>query len=51
MPGKIFISYRREDAPASAIGICQYLEREFGRSNVFIDVDIRAGAHLWGKTI
>jgi hypothetical protein len=41
---KIFISYRRQDTAASALGIGQYLEREFGGKNVFIDVDIRAGA-------
>ncbi|MGA8613645.1 MAG: toll/interleukin-1 receptor domain-containing protein [Xanthobacteraceae bacterium] len=44
MPSKIFISYRREDAAAAALGISQYLENQFGRKNVFIDVDMRAGA-------
>jgi hypothetical protein len=44
MPQKIFISYRREDAGANALGISQYLEKEFGRKSVFIDVDMRAGA-------
>jgi hypothetical protein len=44
MPHKIFISYRREDTAANALGIGQYLEHEFGRKNVFIDVDMRAGA-------
>lgn len=44
MPSKIFISYRREDSGANALGVSQYLEREFGRKNVFIDVDMRAGA-------
>lgn len=44
MPSKIFISYRREDSAANALGICQYLEHEFGRKKVFIDVDMRAGA-------
>jgi hypothetical protein len=44
MPGKIFISYRRDDSVESALGIGQYLERELGRQNVFIDVDMRAGA-------
>ncbi len=43
MRGKIFISYRREDSAANALGIGQYLEHEFGRKNVFIDVDMRAG--------
>lgn len=44
MPNKIFISYRRQDAAANALGIGQYLENAFGRKNVFIDVDMRAGA-------
>ena len=44
MAGKIFISYRRDDSAANALSICQYLEHEFGRKNVFIDVDMRAGA-------
>ena len=44
MPSKIFISYRREDAAATALSISQYLENQFGRRNVFIDVDMRAGA-------
>jgi formylglycine-generating enzyme required for sulfatase activity len=44
MAGKIFISYRRDDSAANALGIGQYLEREFGRRNVFIDIDMRAGA-------
>jgi hypothetical protein len=44
VPGKIFISYRRQDSGANALGIGQYLENEFGRKNVFIDVDMRAGA-------
>src|SRR5271156_1947983 len=44
MPQKIFISYRREDSAANALGIGQYLEHEFGRKSVFIDVDMRAGA-------
>jgi hypothetical protein len=43
MPSKIFISYRREDSAANALGIGQYLEHQFGRKNVFIDVDMRAG--------
>ena len=46
MPGKIFISYRRDDSAANAVGISQYLEQRFGRQNVFIDVDMRAGARF-----
>jgi hypothetical protein len=46
MPRKIFISYRRQDSGANALGIGQYLEHEFGRRNVFIDVDMRAGARF-----
>ena len=44
MSQKIFISYHRDDSAASAIGISQSLENEFGGKNVFIDVDMRAGA-------
>ena len=44
MPLKIFVSYRRQDTAASAIGIGQYLEKEFGRKNVYIDIDMHAGA-------
>ena len=43
MPQKIFISYRRQDSGANAIGIGQYLEKEFGRKNVYIDVGMHAG--------
>jgi hypothetical protein len=43
MPLKIFISYRRQDSGANAIGIGQYLEKEFGRKNVYIDVEMQAG--------
>jgi hypothetical protein len=44
MANKIFVSYRREDSAGNALGISQYLEREFGRKNVFIDIDLRAGS-------
>jgi hypothetical protein len=44
MAEKIFISYRREENAANALSIAQYLEHEFGRKNVFVDVDMRAGA-------
>ena len=37
--GKIFISYRREDAPGDARGICDRLGHSFGAANVFMDVD------------
>jgi hypothetical protein len=46
MANKIFVSYRREDSAGNALGISQYLEREFGRKNVFIDIDLRAGARF-----
>jgi hypothetical protein len=42
MPRKIYISYRRDDSPANAQSINQYLEREFGRGIAFIDVDMPA---------
>jgi len=44
MADKIFISYRRDQNAANALSIGQYLEHEFGRKNVFIDVDMYAGA-------
>ena len=37
--GKIFISYRREDAPGDARGICDRLGHSFGAANIFMDVD------------
>ena len=46
VPKKIFISYRRDDSAANALGIGQYLEHEFGSKNVFIDVDMRAGTNF-----
>jgi hypothetical protein len=39
VPGKIFISYRRDDAAGDARGIRDALARAFGKSNVFMDVD------------
>jgi hypothetical protein len=37
--GKIFISYRRDDAPGDARGIYERLGRSFGEGKVFMDVD------------
>jgi len=39
MRGRIFISYRRDDAPGDARGVADRLARDFGKSNVFMDVD------------
>jgi TRAP-type mannitol/chloroaromatic compound transport system substrate-binding protein len=39
MHGKIFISYRREDARADARSIFQRLEHSFGAQQLFMDVD------------
>ena len=39
MSGKIFISYRRDDAKAEARSIYQSLQRRFGRDRIFMDVD------------
>jgi hypothetical protein len=44
MPLKIFVSYRRQDTGAAAVGIGQYLEKEFGHKNIYIDVEMHAGA-------
>ena len=44
MAGKIFVNYRRDDSASQALNVAQYLEREFGGSNVFLDIDrMRAG--------
>jgi hypothetical protein len=37
--GKIFVSYRRDDAPGDARSIYERLGRSFGEGNVFMDVD------------
>lgn len=39
MVGKIFISYRRDDARADARSLYQGLQRRFGSQNLFMDVD------------
>lgn len=39
MPGKIFISYRRDDDPNAAARVRDGLVRPFGKANVFLDVD------------
>jgi hypothetical protein len=39
VPGKIFISYRRDDVAGDARGIRDALAAKFGKSNVFMDVD------------
>ncbi len=47
MPGKIFVNYRRDDSAAHALNVAQYLERTFGASNVFLDIDrMRAGQNF-----
>ena len=39
MPNRIFINYRRDDAPGDARGVRDGLAAKFGRSNIFMDVD------------
>jgi hypothetical protein len=39
MSGRIFISYRRDDAKAEARSIFQHLQPSFGRDGIFMDVD------------
>jgi formylglycine-generating enzyme required for sulfatase activity len=39
MPGKIFVSYRRDDVAGDARGIFEQLAGKFGRGAVFMDVD------------
>jgi hypothetical protein len=44
MAAKIFINYRREDAPANAAHLHDRLVAAFGKSRVFMDVDDRRAA-------
>jgi hypothetical protein len=46
MPGKIFISYRRDDSAAQVHGIAQYLDRAIGRHQIFVDVDMIPGTNF-----
>ena len=39
MADKIFINYRRDDSASHALAVAQYFETEFGKSNIFIDVE------------
>ena len=39
MPGKIFVNYRRDDVPGEARGVRDALASQFGKANVFMDVD------------
>jgi hypothetical protein len=41
MAKRIFIHYRRGDTIATAGRLCDRLAREFGRNNVFMDIDKR----------
>jgi TIR domain len=36
---QIFVNYRRDDSAPHALNVAQYLEREFGGANVFLDID------------
>jgi hypothetical protein len=43
---KIFISYRREDAPFHTDRLLQDLERHFGENSIFMDIDaLKGGDH------
>src|SRR5262245_16191626 len=39
MAGKIFVNYRRDDAPGDARGIRDGLAAKFGKNSIFMDVD------------
>jgi formylglycine-generating enzyme required for sulfatase activity len=39
MPGKIFVSYRRDDDPNGAARVRDSLAARFGKTNIFMDVD------------
>ena len=44
MARRIFVNHRRDDSAPHALNVAQYLEREFGGANVFLDIDrLRAG--------
>lgn len=46
MAHRIFISYRRDDSRSSALMLAKALEARLGATNVFIDIDIGAGARF-----
>jgi len=51
LPGKIFISYRREDEPGEVRSIHDRLAQAFGSDAIFMDVDsLVAGVHF-GKEL
>jgi len=39
MPGKVFVSYRRDDVPGDARSIRDALAARFGKASIFMDVD------------
>jgi hypothetical protein len=51
MGRKIFVNYRRDDAPGDARGVHAALAAEFGRSNVFMDVDNLTAGQRFDKEL
>ena len=43
MLGRIFISYRRDDVPGDALGVCDALTGKLGRDSVFMDSRATSG--------
>jgi hypothetical protein len=51
MGGRVFISYRRDDARADARSVYQRLQRTLGTNKLFMDVDTIAGGHDFRRVI
>ena len=51
MPGKIFISYRRDDDPAFAARVRDGLAAKFGKSALFMDVDNLLAGQKFSKEL
>jgi len=51
MSGKIFVNYRRDDSASQALNVAQYLEREFGAPNVFLDIDRMSAGQKFPKVL
>jgi hypothetical protein len=51
MPGKIFVSYRRDDVPGDARGIRDALATRFGKTSIFMDVDNLFAGQRFGEEL
>ena len=50
-PGKIFVNYRRDDERSTAARVRDRLALEFGKSNVFMDVDSLTAGQRFDKEL